>query len=476
MKAVFHTGGESTWGDVLGDRPWCLAPIGGKPLLEYWLEWAALLKADDVRIVLGDGAYEIEAYCGDGSRWGLKIQFGFLKSNADPAAYLRRAPDQWKDGLLYISGPVFPRRLALPPWPDFDKGKTLLLMEAGKLVCLLSRHQPSIQALLSGSEPVADESWAALGLDPIALTDVKSYYDLNMRIVGHESVHYVQPGYSSRDNSIVGYNVLITPSVELRPPLIIGNDCRIHPMAIVGPNAVIGNHVIVDRQTELSDCVVIDDTYLGRNLEIKGKIISGSRIISPDDGSFIEIPEPWLLSRLVAHDWINDFARAVLGWALAIILMLIQTIPIVLLYPLIRLWGIGRYGLSSRLGSRLRLQRIPVWTTLNSQSRLGRAFVGLGLDLFPSIVLAAAGRLWLCGHVPSHPEQAQAIHQGLHRYFPAAIDYGTRRSASRNRLAETTDALYYERYRSPLEDIRMLFRTLAGRLLDALSGTTPEID
>lgn len=37
MKAVFHTGLHVAWGDALGDRPWCLAPVGGKPLIEYWL-------------------------------------------------------------------------------------------------------------------------------------------------------------------------------------------------------------------------------------------------------------------------------------------------------------------------------------------------------------------------------------------------------------------------------------------------------
>jgi len=470
MKAVFHTGVPAGWGDTLGDRPWCLAPVGGKPLIEYWLEWAFDIGAVDVRIVLGDGADEVEEFCGDGSRWGLHADFSFLRNTSAPDDYLRRSPEQWTDGLLYICGPVFPRRLRPPPWAKPAEGVTLRVVDAGQTACLLSRDTRALRAFLSGAPPQSNGSWADLQLDPMTLRDVKSYYDLNMCLVGGELSHYVPPGYLNGDGASIGYNVMIPLSVELRPPLVIGNDCRIHSMAVVGPNAVIGNHVIVDRQTELSDCVVIDGTYLGRNLEISGKIVSGSRVVSPDDGSVVELSEPWLLARLESESRSNDLLRALVGWAVAVGLMLAQAIPFVLLYPLIRIYSIGSYRLSSRIGLGGRVRRLPVWTTLNSQSRLGRCFVGLGLDLFPLIALAAFGRIWLCGHAPLHPERDQALRKRLHRYFPAAIGYHTRRAEAGGHAVETTNALYYERYRSPAEDLRTVVRTLAGRFLDALSG------
>jgi len=474
MKAVFHTGVPAAWGDALGESPWCLATAGGKPLLEYWLELAAELGVNEVRLVLGDGADEIEAFCGDGSRWGLKVDYGFLKNVNDPDAYLRRSPEHWSDGLLYICGPVFPRRLNMPPWPKPAEGVTWQLQNDGKTVCLLSRHQPDIQAFISGAIFAAKGKWADIGLAPVTLRDMQAYYELNMSLVGGESKLYVSQGYSSRDGASIGYNVMIPPSVELRPPLSIGNDYRILPMAVVGPNAVIGDHVIVDRQTELSECVVLDSTYLGRNLEIKGKIVSGSRVISPGDGFVVEFEEPWLLAQLESYSKVNDFVRAIVGWAVAAGLMLVQVIPLLFFYPLISLLGVGRYRLSARMGLGGRLLRIPVWTTLNSQSRLGRIFTGLSLDLFPLIALAVFGRLWLCGHAPLHPTRDQAIRKRLRSYFPAAIDYSTRRSASGDRTVEATDALYYERYRSPLEDLRTVFGTLSGRLFDALSGESAD--
>lgn len=470
MKAVFHTGVPAAWGEALGDRPWCLAPVGGKPLIEYWLEWAADLGVADVRVVLGDGADEVEAYCGDGSRWGLKVAYGFLRDPTAPRAYLRRSPRQWLDGLLYVCGPVFPRRLTPLPWPKPEAGTTYRLDEGADTVCLLSDKAPDIQAFLDGAPLSAPKPWSALALDPFPVRDIKAYYDLNMSLVGGDRSLYVPPGYLSRDGACIGYNVVIPPSVELRPPFSIGNDCRICPMAVIGPNAVIGNHVIVDRQTELADCIVLDGTYLGRNLEIKGKIVSGSRVVSVAEGVAVDIAEPWLLAQLESRARVGDAARAAVGWALAVGLVLLQAIPFAVLYPLVRLWGVGGYCRSERLGRGGRTLRLPVWLPAAGPSRLGRLFVGLGLDLFPLLVLAALGRLWLCGHAPLHAERDQALRQALHSYFPAAIAYHTRRGADGDRAAAAADALYYERYRSLAADVRLVARTLMGRFLDALAG------
>ncbi len=469
MKAVFHTGVHSALSDLPGDSPWCLAPLGGKPLLEYWFEWAAQLGANEVRLVLGDGAFEVESYCGDGSRWGLKIVYGFLKDEADPELYLRRTPGAWDDGLLYTCGPVFPQRLAAGTFPVIKEGQTWLAQDGDKTICLLSTSAQDIRAFLGGTLPAAPGQWFDLGFDPLLVQDVKAYYELNMRLVKGENSRYVPQGYGGRDGTSIGYNVQLPPSVELRPPFTIGNDCRFHSIAVIGPNAVIGNRVIVDSQTELSDSIVLDGTYLGRNLEIKGKIVTGTKIISPADGTIVEITDPWLLARLEAPVRFSDCTRLLAGWLLAVILTLAQALPFALLYPLVFLSGDGLFRSSPRLGRRMRVLRIPHWESLNPSSWKVRLFTGLSLDLFPMLALAACGRLWLCGHTPLHPERDMALHKRLHRYFPAAIVYPARPGTACDPATEMANALYYERYASLREDVRTVLRTLAGRLFDVLS-------
>ena len=473
MKAVFHTGLRSALGDMLGANPFCLTPFGGKPLIEYWMEWAASLQADEVRLILGEGAFEVESYCGDGSRWGLKVSYGFMKDDAPREAYLRRTPSLWDNGLLYIGGPLFPQRLdGEAPSMKFKtlESKTWLAQDEGKTFCLLSTDTQDLHAFLKGTLPAATGSWAEMGLAPLYVRDSKTYYDINMRLVKGENQRYVSQGYGGRDGVSIGYNVQIPPSVELIPPFTIGNDCRFHAIAVIGPNAVIGNRVIVDSQTELSDSIVLDNTYLGRNLEIKHKIVTGTKIISPEEDVVVEIEDPWLVATLTAPVQVADGIRLLAGWVLALFLTLAQALPFALLFPLLRLSGRGLFRLSPRLTRRNRVRQLPEWETLKPASWGVRLFLGLGLDLFPVLAYAACGRLWLCGHTPLHPERDVEMRKRLHRYFPAAISYPARqRSSYTDPAVEMANALYYERYASLREDFRAVFRTYILRLLGSLS-------
>jgi len=473
MKAIFHTGIRSTLGDRLGAVPWCLVPFGGKPLLEYWLEWAASLGVDDVRLVLGDGAFEVESFCGDGSRWGLKITYGFLKDGVAQESYLRRLSTTWEDGLLYVSGPVFPQRLSVET-PQINQTvreqTTWFAHDKGKVFCLLSKNAQDIQTFIKGTLPSVHTKWPDLGLEPVLISDLKAYYDVNMRLVKGENRRYVSQGYGGRDGTSIGYNVQIPPSVELIPPLTIGNDCRFHSIAVIGPNAVIGNHVIVDSQTELSDSIVLDGTYLGRNLEIKHKIVTGTKIISPEDDIIVEIADPWLVATLQAPVRLSDGVRLVVGWLLAVLLTLVQALPFALFYPWISLSGDGRYRLHARLGRRDRVMQLPAWSTLTPSSFKVRIFLGLGLDLFPLLLRTVCGHLWLCGHKPLHPEWEQSMRKRLYRYYPAAIIYPAQQQTTySDPTIEMATALYYERYASLLEDCRTVFRTFTRRLMSALS-------
>ncbi len=483
MKALFHTGVEIGWWESLGRHPWCLAPAGGKPLVEYWLEWAAEVGASDVRLLLGEGGEHVEAFCADGSRWGLKISYGFIKQGADPVAFLRRSPAQWEAGLLYIAGPVFPRRpqeaadnpgnepLVLDP-----HGAWLLPSGRNGAACFLSSNADSIRAFIAGQSPETRTRWDSIHVEPFELDAARSYYELNMQLVQGDIARYVRPGFGGGDAAYIGSNVSTPPSVVLRPPLIIGNDCRIHPMAVIGPNAVIGNGVIVDRQTEVSDSVVLDNTYLGRTLEIKGRIVSGTRLVLPEDGTVVEIADPWLLAQLQARTPLVDAVRATVGWIAAVALLTLQAAPFALLYLLLRIFGGGRYIPIQRLVAHARVRRLPVWSATSRRKWLNRLFSGLSLDVFPLLALVVPGSLWLCGHEPLHPEHDTDLLKRLRRYYPAVMHYGCSGAEDGGRRSTAaTNALYYERYRSLLEDVRILLRFLVGRLMAMLASSSQDV-
>jgi hypothetical protein len=185
----------------------------------------------------------------------------------------------------------------------------------------------------------------------------------------------------------------------------------------------------------------------------------------------MDIADPWLLAPLEAPIRAADLLRAVGGWMGAIGLALLQVVPFAVFYVLLRASGTGGFRLSPRLGTRSRIQRLPVWFSTDESSWLNRVFTGLSLDLFPLVALAALGRLWLCGHAPLHPERDAELHAQLRRYSPAAIGYHSLDISGSDRVTAMAEALYYERYRSPIEDLRILVRVLAGRLLVGLAGS-----
>ena len=76
MYALVLAGGKGErLRPLTSDRPKPMVPIGGKPILEYQLEWLRREGVTDVVILCGYLQEVISSYFGDGSRWGLRIVY-----------------------------------------------------------------------------------------------------------------------------------------------------------------------------------------------------------------------------------------------------------------------------------------------------------------------------------------------------------------------------------------------------------------
>jgi len=471
MKAVLYTGGKPPWADILGDRPWALLPVGSRPLLSYWLELCVDLNITDVQIILGQAAEYIEMFCGNGEKWGLNINYSLIRAEDDPQSYLSRDAERWSDGLLYIGEALFPRRRA-----DFTPEKLQSLFEGccanhdSQPAFFISRDSGIIDRFIHDKNcgNMACRAAESAGLDLTFINDVTHYYRLNMEIVRNEMGRYLSSGYSSLDGASIGYNVITPPSVTFTPPLAIGNDCRIGAISTIGPGVVVSDHVLIDRQCEISDSIILSDTYVGRNLEIKGKIVAGNRIIDPEDGTCLEIEDPWLVAQTRPRNHMRDLLRAVFGWEFALLLVILQFIPFVFFYSIIRLLGRGRFIDRSYWG--IGGKRITVLHFVASSlvpSLLLMVFYGTSLDRFPQLFSVLGGKLWLCGQVPKTANGEEL--KEPQRYFPAVFSY----SDAFIEIDKQMDALYYAHTRSLAADLRILRHALFARLVEveSVSGT-----
>ncbi|HEY5621866.1 MAG TPA: sugar transferase, partial [Pontiella sp.] len=264
--------------------------------------------------------------------------------------------------------------------------------------------------------------------------------------------------------SSIGYNVRTPPSSHLQAPILVGDDCRFGIMSTVGPNAVVANHVIVDAYSELAECLILNDTYIGRNLEIRNKIVSGNRVIDPSDGTVMEIEDSWMIARNRPALRSEDVARYTLLWFVALGLAMLQLLPFCILFPLVLASRIAHFSAITVHDPHEGYISLPVLKKLrNRKSVLYRLFRAFSLDRFPWLLLVLRGRLFLCGQPPMrHPQDDELIKQ-LPHYYPGAFCYQDYNRDS-DRL---TDSLWYAHIRSLYEDIKILIKALTTRLLGA---------
>lgn len=77
MKAVILAAGKGTrMRELTNDLPKPMLKVQGKPILEHIIEGIKAAGVHDFFIVTGYKAEVVESYFGNGSRWGINIQYG----------------------------------------------------------------------------------------------------------------------------------------------------------------------------------------------------------------------------------------------------------------------------------------------------------------------------------------------------------------------------------------------------------------
>lgn len=461
MNAVFYTADVLPWVADLGNFPWALLPVANRPLLDYWLETCAEQKVAEVQIVLGDGAKLIEDFAGDGSRWGVKINYSFARTTDHPSDYLKAAVERSDDGVIYIGRPFFLRRRKAFTPSVFEALEGCRYKIEDDIAFLYGRTLEEVTALLDGSM-ASGRGLEKIHINPFPIDGTSTYFDLNMKMVGGEYTRYLTAGFPENEGNSIGYNVVTPPSAHLVPPIMIGNDCRFGAMTTIGPRSVIGDHVIVDAHTEMMNCLILPDTYIGKNLEIRNKIVSGDKLVCPDDGTAVQITDSWLLARNRPDMRTEDLVRYVILWILAGGVWLVQLLPFLLVYSAIRIVRAGAFRKEMFHDPQRGYMKLPTFhQTPGRRSALCRIFRVFSLDRFPRLTLALRGRLFVCGQPPMrHPEDDGLINE-VQQYYPAVYSYADYCEET-DRLV---DSLWYAHIRSLFEDIKILVKALTHRLL-----------
>jgi len=94
-------------GPATDSLPKPMVPVGGKPLLEYLMGWLKRSGVTEAFMCLGYRADAIQRHFGDGSRWGVRLQYQIETEPRGTAGCVRDLGSRVREDLLVVYGDLF---------------------------------------------------------------------------------------------------------------------------------------------------------------------------------------------------------------------------------------------------------------------------------------------------------------------------------------------------------------------------------
>ncbi|TLU82839.1 MAG: NDP-sugar synthase [Chlorobium sp.] len=435
-----------------------LLPICNKPYIEFLIDFSVLSGSREIRLASDGPLGEVEAYCENGSRWGVQTSYASIQGTDDLEVVLEKNRHFCSDGRsLVINGMVFIN------YDQKQEYKTVFAsLPAGELLScsggsLMLTGVPENSGSISRSCPFSISS-----IDSVSL-----YYNLSIDILNDASTPYVLPGYNNEELCHIGRNVIIGKSAEIRKPVVIGDNVQIQGGAVVGPGAVIGSNVIIDRESSVIRSVVLAHTYIGEQLEVEDKIAAGNMLIEPESGASLAIEDPHLLTGIKKSGATVPFLRYLLHTLVALTIVVFQLIPFLLLFPVLKLQGKWKQRMqecfADMSGKTLKLSE----TAIETGGPISTIAAFLSLDRFFLLFRVLAGQLAVIGSrpVPATSENRDLLNR-MPGYRAGVFSY----AEAEDWPVEADDMAIVERFYAaqgkPLRDITLTMKALFNRIHD----------
>lgn len=433
-------------------------PVCNKPLLEYFVDFAILNGCSDIRVLMDKPGKDIESYFNQGHRWGIAMSYGSFmdEENIDQiliknSGYCQESSLLIFDGFFFIH---YDKETNYSNWQQDSDFSPIISCATGSVLYTRSRHNLSN---ISSAHNQVD-----FALSPLESLD--DLYQITMQVVAAEQQHYVLPGYGAEKGVVLGRNVEIGRDVTINEPAVIGNNVRILGDAVVGPFAVIGNNVIVDEGTHIQESVILNESYLGRDLTIKKKVVKGNRIFSYGEKEGMVIEDAFLISAMqkkhslpILHILSNSLA--------AIILLIFLSIPYILLAGLRKFkndWHQQNVTyFSNNSGETLSVQTVAG----NQNSLAGKLYSVLFLDRLPLLIMVVRGKLRLVGNrLLKASEENRSILDDFQDYQPGVFGYSEAEDVTPESLESLITERFFAAHRSFPQDCRVLMRIFFANL------------
>jgi NDP-sugar pyrophosphorylase family protein len=460
-----------------------LFPLADRPILHHIVDYLAEQGIRRFEFVLGHLPEKIEAYLGDGARWGASFTFHLLPETAEPLHLAETIAAGLDDSILLGRGDrlvEFQLASAIGPTLYVTEdgtwtGWAILPRDAGlfpKLDLYASGKTKEIHNAFSKSVVERELSFES------AAQLLQSQHDLLAGIFSGTTIatRQAEPGVW------ISRNVSLHPTAKLEAPLFIGPNCKISMGVRVGPSVVIGAGCIVDEHTRIANALVAAGTYVGQGLELDQVIVDRNRVVNTRLETVFKVSDSFLLSGLGRQKKPN-LLHGLLS-RIGALALLVLPFPIASLTFIYLLLG-GKGELSKERAVRLPASYDPpLWSEchyfrlrLHTPSLAGW-WVYFVAEVWPGLVSVLMGDLFLVGVKPRSAQEIDGMSADWRSIYlsskcglitEAFVMFGRTPTEDELYIAEA----YYSATANMWHDLKLLRLYLARLTTD--SGRSPNV-
>jgi len=326
MKAVVLVAGKGTRMEPLtSDCPKVMLQVTNKPILEHILNSAIQAGIEGFVFITGYLEQQIREYFGDGSKWGVRIDYVQQKEQLGTANAIGYAKGHVEEAFLVLNGDMLIGQEDLKALlsrteeavicvkevenpSDFgvlevENNKVVRIIEKPKnpptklanagvylfresIFDFIDRTQASVRKEfeITDSIQMLIDSGAAVGYSPLEgrWIDIGYPWDLlkaNERLLKDLKGRYegtVEPNATIKGEVVIGKGTAIRNGSYIEGPVIIGENCDIGPNCFIRPSTAIGNNARVGNAVEIKNTIIMEGTHVG-HLSYVGDSIIGRR-------------------------------------------------------------------------------------------------------------------------------------------------------------------------------------------------------
>ena len=415
MRAVIIATGIASGLNALNERhPAPLLPLGDRPWIQHIIEGLVERGITEFDFVLHHLPEKMEHFLGNGARWGCRFRFHLAREAARPYGVLRTLLGSEPVLLGHADRyAVLPAELPAPPgtlayfhaddatatarwtgWAWIDRAARAALPE--------DLAEEELEAIVRDGE-------RAMAAGLFRLQSYDDFLAAHAALLG-KHVAGVALGAAEIEPGIwVGRNVSLPPTVRIKAPVYIGENCRIGEGSELGPGVMIAHNCILGPRCVVSNTVIFPGSYVGEALELRDVIVDKNLLVNARLGAAIPVADDFILGSM-GDTRLRENVGA-LRSRLAGLLLLLLASPVLLLTAIAL--KLGRRGPVLFRHSFVRLPAEPnelQWRTAarwsfaaepeSSPSRWRDLF----LRFLPALVNVARGELRFVG-VPPRPRE-----------------------------------------------------------------------